>query len=215
MKRELTQGILLLVLLIACFKAEAQNNTDYKIQYFLEDIGKTKEQVDKYTSPKEKLYLVSEANLPWLKRSVSKKSRETWTKDLNLTPAEKKKVDDALDALGVSAAQKLPKYIPDEKNFAVHNQAEEDLMKTGVSDISEAKIHKIGLRNTVWTIEKDSYNTPLHRFKQGFIWLRYPANDHPYCHLLQVNIIQQYAGGGTYGESYAKLVYNDYCGCPD
>lgn len=78
MKTGLTLGVFLVVLVTAYFKS-----------YFLADLNRVKEQVDKYISPKETFYLVSDANLQWLKRSVSKKSEEVQGKDLDRVSEQK------------------------------------------------------------------------------------------------------------------------------
>ena len=191
------------------FAQEGDNRTDF----FLHEIKIAKEQVDSYTSPKEKLYVVDDARAPFLRRSVSKSRRDQWMEELTaMTPAQKKSINDALDALGVSVAKKLPFFIPEDKNFALHNPAEEELLKAGVDDLSEATVHKFGFK-TNWLIEKDSYNMPINKYRQGYIWARY-SNDHPYCNLIQVNLVAEYSGGGNYAEPYAKVVGVEYCACP-
>jgi hypothetical protein len=46
------------------------------------------------------------------------------------------------------------------------------------------------------------------------VWARSTLNDHPYCRIYWINIIQDYAGGGTYGASYAYFVNDELAGCP-
>ncbi len=71
--------------------------------------------------------------------------------------------------------------------------------------------------NRYWNLEvpvENELGIPKARYKQGYVWVRVTSDDHPYCHLYQINIIQDYAGGGTYGASYAKFLDNNLSGCP-
>jgi hypothetical protein len=88
------------------------------------------------------------------------------------------------------------------------------MMKGTLRNLSTLKIHKIGLFHGNWQISKDDYGLPNARYKQGYIWVRDTTDDHPYCHLYQVNIIQDYAGGGTYAASYARFLDDTLFGCP-
>jgi hypothetical protein len=46
------------------------------------------------------------------------------------------------------------------------------------------------------------------------VWARYPSRDDGFCRLIFVNIVQDYAGGGTYGDSYGNFIKSEYAGCP-
>jgi hypothetical protein len=76
------------------------------------------------------------------------------------------------------------------------------------------KIYKIGLNQASWLTSKDDFGLPTSRYKHGMIWLRDAADDHPYCKIYYVNIIQDYAGGGTYGASYALFTGSELAGFP-
>lgn len=131
-----------------------------------------------------------------------------------MSPAAQKRFEDALNGLSASAAKKLPTYIPNNNNFAFHNAAEEKMMKGTLEDPSTIKIYKVGLFHSTWQISKDDYNLPTARYKQGYMWVRNTIDSHPYCRLFQINIIQDYAGGGTYGQSYAQFIDDALFGCP-
>jgi hypothetical protein len=81
--------------------------------------------------------------------------------------------------------------------FSVRNPAEEQMMKRQLSDIPGVIIHKIGLASSAWNIGKNNLGIPINRYKYGTIWGRNPKAGHPYCSFWYVNIIQDYAGGGT------------------
>ena len=195
--------------------ASKDDEMDFRLILFLEKIAKAQKDTDEYT-PETKIYLVSSGEYEWLVRAVSPKKRnefyEKW-KSL-LTPSGRKKFETAFDALAASAAKKLPLYKANPKVYNFHNPMEEKLMKGTLENIAALKIHKVGLNQANWLIDKNNLGIPTARYKQGMIWLRDPADDHPYCHISYVNIIQDYAGGGTYGASYAKFTGDELAGCP-
>lgn len=188
---------------------------DGRLLFFLDEIGKAKKEVDGYT-PQDGVYLVTGNSREWLWRAVSPKMRsqfiDQWKVVMN--PSTQKKFEDVLNQLSASAAVKLPTYIPGNNNFAFHNLAEEKMMKGTLSDPSTIKIHKIGLFHGAWQISKNDYGLPEARYKQGYMWVRNTIDSHPYCRLFQINIIQDYAGGGTYGQSYARFIDDNLFGCP-
>ncbi len=120
----------------------------------------------------------------------------------------------AFDKLSASAAEKLPLYKPNTKAFAFHNPAEERLMKGKINDLADHKIHYIGVKQSSWLIDKNDLGIPKSRYKHGMVWVRYTPDDHSYCRIYWINIIQDYAGGGTYGDSYAYFVSDELAGCP-
>lgn len=187
---------------------------DFRLTFFLEEIAKAQKAVDGY-DPDDHLYMVSGGGeSEWLLRAVSLREREKWAKQWLKKPFEQKKFADALDALSASAAKKMPIYTPGVKNFAFRNAAEEKMMKAKLDNAATLEIKKIGLFHANWQISKDDYGLPNARYKQGYIWVRDTSDDHPYCHLYQVNIIQDYAGGGTYAASYANFINDTLFGCP-
>ena len=178
-----------------------------------DNIAEKQKQVEAF-DPNTKLYLVSASTYDYLLFAVSPRARDKWLKDADAMEF-KPNVDAALDALADSAAKKLPLYIPHASLFAFHNPLEERMMKGEMGNLAALKIHNIGLAHNTWQISKDEYGLlPTARFKRGYAWVRVTTEDHPYCRLYQVNIIQDYAGGGTYGESYAKFLDNTLFGCP-
>lgn len=186
---------------------------DFRLKFFLEDIQKAQQSVDEY-DPETKLYLISSSLSDWLWRAVSMQEREKWGKQWLTKPIEKQKFNAALDSLAASAAKKLPEYQLNTKNYAVHNAAEEKMLKSILKTPANYKIHYTGLEQANWLIDKNSLGIPNSRYKHGAIWLRDTTKDHPYCYISYVNIIQDYAGGGTYGASYAYFVRDEMVGCP-
>lgn len=195
-------------------QSSPDDEMDFRLTFFLEEIAKAQKSVDQY-NPDDHLYMVSGGGeSEWLLRAVSLREREKWAKQWLKKPFEQKKFADALDALSASAAKKMPIYTPGVKNFAFRSAAEEKMMKAELENAATLEIKKIGLFHANWQISKDDYGLPNARYKQGFIWVRDTSDDHPYCHLYQVNIIQDYAGGGTYAASYANFINDTLFGCP-
>jgi len=182
-----------------------------------DNIAEKQREVEAF-DPNTKRYMVSTTTYDYLLFAVSPRAREQWLKDANALDLRQSKyntIDPALDALAAAAAKKLPTYVPGPANFAFHNPIEERMMKGTLGDLAKLTIHKIGLAHNTWQISKDEYGLlPTSRFKRGYVWVRDTTDDHPYCHLYQINIIQDYAGGGTYGASYAKFLDNTLQGCP-
>jgi len=195
--------------------AQDDEQMDGRLGLFLDQIGKAKKEVDEYT-PQSGMYLVTGSSREWLWQAVSPKMRNQFIEQWKviMTPATRKKFDDALNGLSASAAKKLPTYTPHNNNFAFHNVAEEKMMKGTLESISTTNIYKIGLFHSTWQISKNDYGIPNARYKQGYMWVRNTLDSHPYCRLFQINIIQDYAGGGTYGQSYARFIDDSLFGCP-
>ncbi len=178
----------------------------------LNEIAKVTKDVSEYT-PEGKIYLVDAIGAEWLMRAVSPREREKWMTRLN-TVSAKKKFNEALDGLAAAAAKKLPSYKGDLDEFEFRNPAEEKLMRTELTRIANYKIYKTGLAQAHWLIDKDNFGLPRARYKSGAFWIRDTTEDHPYCTITYVNIIQDYAGGGTYAASYTQFIKDKLIGCP-
>ena len=187
------------------------------LSFYVEDIDKAKKSIDEYT-PEGKLYLVNAVGGEWLLISVSSAARQKWlTKDKNFadwdTGHPGNIFDQALSSLSVSGATMIPLYKPSPKTYAFHSPAEEKMMQSKLASLATLKIIKIGLTHGSWQIDKNSLGIPTDRYKWGIIWARDTSDDHPYCHLYHVNVIQDYAGGGTYAATYAKFISGELVGC--
>jgi len=191
----------------------------FVIGVFVDDIKKKQAEAAAYTGPQDKIYYVSETQDDYVRMSVSKRARDKWFADkkMNDYRADKpcNKVDPALDELAATVAKTIPLYVPSPGKYAVHNAAEEALMKSKITDLSAAdKVFKIGLDSANWNIGKDDYNFPINRYKYGMIYMKPSGADDPYCRMIFVNVIQDYSGGGTYGASYGRFIKSEIAGCP-
>lgn len=195
----------------------AQEKQPALLGFYVDDINKAKQSVDKYT-PEGNIYLVNAVGGEWLAIAVSPKARQKWmTKDKNFADWDQahpgNKFDEALKSLAASGAEKISLYKPNSKNLAFHNPGEEKMMQSKLTNLATLKIIKTGLTHGSWQIETNGLGIPTDRYKWGIVWTRDTNDDHPYCHLYHVNVIQDYAGGGTYGATYAKLVSDELAGC--
>lgn len=181
----------------------------------LTEIERKRKQVEKY-DPMVKGYLVSYSAQDYILLAVSPKARETWLTSenaLNTRQNSNNKLDAALDALAVAAAEKLPIYRIDVGTYAVRNAPEEEIIKAALPNLGSLEIHKIGLKQMNWLISRDESGEPKSRFKNGVILARDAADDHSYCWLYYIHIVQDYSDG-AYGGAYGKATTKQLIGCP-
>ena len=185
---------------------------------FVDDIKKKQEEAAAYTGPQDKIYYVSETQDDYIRLAVSKSARDKWFADkkMNDYRADRacNKLDPALDELATTVAKTIPLYVPEAGKFAAHNASEESLMKSKVTDIADLKVFKVGLASASWNIEKNGLDIPINRYKYGLIYAKPSKADDSYCRMIFVNVIQDYAGGGTYGATYARFIKSEIAGCP-
>jgi hypothetical protein len=181
----------------------------------LDHIAQQQKEVEEYTPADRNSLISSPTNDNYLLYAVSPKAREEWLKNAkSLDLKDCPKLVTAFDKLAAAAAKQLPTYKADLLDYKVHNPAEEKLMRGVYRRIADFKIYSVGLAQSNWLIDKDDYGLPIARFKRGAVYLKDTTDDHPYCYLSYVNVIQDYAGGGTYGASYARFTRDELVGCP-
>jgi hypothetical protein len=149
---------------------------------------------------------------PYLWAALTPRRRQNWYAEKNWGAEDKKCLDPLLDSLSAAIRKTLPTYQP--AGYAAATPAEVRLLHGQVTDIKDATVHKTGVKPGAWKISKNSLGLPTDRYKHGMIWARYPNNDDEFCRLIFVNIVQEYAGGGTYGQSYGHFVSVEPAGCP-
>ncbi|HKX82607.1 MAG TPA: hypothetical protein VJL58_00175 [Pyrinomonadaceae bacterium] len=185
---------------------------DIVMDVYLKDIETTRKQAAEYVPGIRDYYVqdYSDRENKYLKASLSQSRRQEWMKNW---PAKFVQcINPALDGLAAVAKQTLPKYMP--TGYNIRNAAEEKVMRAAVNDISQATVFKVGVDSAAWKIGKDNYNFPTNRYKYGIIWAKYPSLDDGFCRIIYVNVVQDYAGGGTYGASYGNFIKSEYAGCP-
>jgi hypothetical protein len=181
------------------------------VESHLEDIAERQKEVDSFTP--DRGWLIGNSSYDHLLYAVSPRAREKWLTGANALDY-KNCLASAFNKLAASAATKLPLFLPNTKAYAQHNPAEEKLMKSKISDLADHQIFHIGIQEPNWVIDKIEYGIPKSRYKHGMVWVRYAPNDHPYCRAYYINVIQDYAGAGTYGASYGAFIEDRLFGCP-
>lgn len=123
-------------------------------------------------------------------------------------------MNELFDLLNAEMKIALPKYKPENKIFQFRDAGLEAKMKAYLKNPSSLTIYKIGLTHDTWQIAKNEYGIPDYKYKYGAMYVKNPSWDHSYCKVLYFTLKQDYAGGGTYGESRVGNYYEDYFGCP-
>lgn len=152
----------------------------------------------------------------WIPVAVSQWARQEYFKRNGGPKAAERQaaLTPALDALAAATAKTLPLFKPNLSVFANRNPAGEKMAVQGLKNAATLKVHRIGFEEANWLFEKNAVGIPLNRYKHGYIWARDSADDHPYCHLYVIYLQQDYAGGGTYGQSFTKIRDDQIVGCP-
>lgn len=180
---------------------------------WLDDMETTRQEADEY-KPSLRDYYVRDFNdrqNKYLMAAISPSFRAEWLK--NIEPEVQKCFVPVLDAIAAAAKRTLPTYHAT-SSYVAAGPADRKLMLGIIEGVSRATIFKVALAPGPWEIGKDNYNFPVSRYKYGEVWLKWPDTDDGYCRIFYVNIVQDYAGGGTYGGSYARHVDDEPAGCP-
>jgi hypothetical protein len=198
----------------AAADAEETARAERMSEMFFDDLAAARKEIAEY-SPSTKIWLVSSRNSEWLDRAISKGWRKEFYDKWKFPAATVAKFDAQLDALAAEAPPKITAYTNNQVvKFALRNPVEERMMRSQMNDVPGLVVHKIGLYQSTWNIEKNDFGIPIRRYKTGAIYGRNPNSDHPYCWIWTINIRQDYSGGGTYGTSYAKYMDRDIATCP-
>lgn len=183
-----------------------------RIASIKEDMQTTLEQAKSFTAGRG--WYVEDFNdrrNEYLQAAISPSGRDEFKKKWgHLFPC----LEGLLNEIGTAAQKTLPLYRP--VGYTVRNAAEEKLLRSAVTDLYQAKELGIGLLEAGWLIQKDDLEIPKYRYKHGMIYVQYPksSTDDGYCRIIYVNIIQDYAGGGSYGTSYASFIKSQPAGYP-
>ncbi len=188
--------------------------TDGWLRLVVDEVTKMQKDIDTYTPDSGRLYYGS-PTYDYLLISVSRAAKQQWQKDFKQNEVMNcPKMVSAFEKLSVSAAKKQPLVMPDKSVYPIQNPALEKMMKSKIDGLASHKILHTGIKQANWLIDKNDIGISTARYKHGRVWVRYVPDDHPYCRVYYINIIQDYAGGGTYGASYAKFVDEGLVGCP-
>ena len=119
-----------------------------------------------------------------------------------------------MDKLAKELKISLPKNKPEDYIFKYREASLESKMKAYLKNPSALTIYKIGLTHDTWQIAKKDNGIPDYKYKYGAMYVKNPSWDHSYCKVLYFTLKQDYAGGGTYGESHVGWYSESFFGCP-
>lgn len=192
-------------------EAEDDKSTN---DWFIDDIKEIQKEVESYTPENRVSLTYSLKQHDYVFIAVSPRERNKWMQEIKLDKRQQARVSAALDELAAAAAKKLPAYRADLADYKVRNPSEEKLIRGIYDDLTPYQIFSVGLIQKDWKIAYNDFGIPTTRYKHGAMYAKYKDDDHPYCYLFYVNIKQDYAGGGSYGASYAYFIKNILIGCP-
>jgi hypothetical protein len=189
-----------------------------RLRIYLDDIIQAEKDVDNFVNGDGKLlvYVYGDSNI--LEKAISPKARAEYLLNRGgATQDPQGKLNAELDKLAKMIDAPMRKYLPNDDNFQYKTPADIKLMKDLLSS-EKLTIFKIGVFSANWNIAKDEYGLPQNRFKFGYVYAKDNGSDQPYCIRYELKIIQDYAGGGTYGASFAWKDYDHQAimvmGCP-
>jgi hypothetical protein len=192
---------------------------DARIQIYLDDIKKAEKDVEDYINGKGDYLIYNYGDTNIVQPAISPKARAEYLSYKGGPEIDPQgKINAEFDKLAQMIDEPMRKYIPADNSFKFKKPAEIAMMKDLLAK-ENLTIYNIGIFDAGWLIEKDQYGLlPANRYKRGYVWAKDNGDDHPYCVRYEVRIIQTYAGGGTYGDSFAWKDYNSRAksiwGCP-
>jgi len=192
-------------------RTTGNSSTNWWVDYQIGEITKYKERLDTW-NPANQVFPNPNSNDDYIGLALSKKDRTTWLQDKKVAPDAR--LDAILDELKASLYKRLPEYTINTKSFINRNAAEEKLMLAEMSDVPGMKVFKIGFNQANWVIDKNDMGIPKARYKHGLIYGRNPASEDPFCRVWYINVVQEYAGGGTYGATEARYIQKELIACP-
>ncbi len=211
--RLLKISYLVSTLAIFAISAASQGKIDVRTEIIRDEINKKKQEVENF-DPATSEKFVERGFKDWVLFSVSTRARAEYYRQDQFAPPQQAFLDPVFNSLGEAVNRKLALYKPATRYFAFRSPADERLMLGQLRGSTTRKVMKIGLSQANWEIYKDSYGLPSYRFKRGYILAKDSADDHPFCKLYYVSVVQDYAGGGRYGASAAKYEETNLIGCP-
>ena len=189
--------------------------SDPIVKSYLKDIGETLAEAKEFRPGTRDYYVSTRSDRKnvFLEAALLPIVRKEWFENFKESPEMLRCMPLALDELAAVARQTLPTYVgPSGYNFGT--PAEKQALLSTINDLAQAKVLKVGVLQQSWQIAKDNFNFPTARYKHGVIWAQYPKTTHGFCWIFWVNVKQDYAGGGTYGDTYGYFVSRALAGCP-
>jgi hypothetical protein len=187
--------------------------SDAAMNHHVDQIKKTTKEAQEFRPGLRDYYVstLNDAKNKKLEAALLPHVRKEMTDDWENSPEFVKCIEPALNELAAVARKTLPTYMGP-AGYTFGTPAEKKVLISGVEAVPGQKVLKVGLKQANWMIAKDSYNFPTARFKYGSMLVKYPNSE--YCWVYWINLVQDYAGGGTYGDSYGSYIERSLAGCP-
>ncbi len=180
----------------------------------LRDIAIAKKSAENFTGGTTGLY--NGTTYSWMYRAVSKNAREEYISKQtgwNTNADALAKINGALEDLKTACAPKIPLLKIEANLFQYHDATSEAAMKNYLKNPATLKVHRSGISDSDWNIEKNELGIPLYRYKRGTMLVRNSADDHSFCKGLFFVIKQEYAGAGKYASSKISEYSEELYGC--
>ncbi len=182
--------------------------------YHYGDAYKTLREAEEYKAGARDYYVreLSDRRNEYLLAGISSSSRAEWLSSHRVAEKDQHCLVPLFDEIGAAAKRTLPKYRP--RGYVHHDSSEEKLIKEAVkAEVPDADFLSVGVKTPSWLIEKHSNGVPSVRYKYGMAWVKSATFDDGYCRIFYVNIVQDYAGGSSYGDSAANYISKEPAGC--
>lgn len=183
--------------------------------YHYGDAYKTLQEVEAFRPGKSDYYVreLSDRRNEYLLAGISPHFRKDWFASHKIAEKDHHCMSGIFDAIGAAAKLTLPNYQP--RGYTHHESGEDDLIKNAIKDeVPDAEFIDVGVSSPSWKIEKHGNGVPSSRYKYGMAWVKSATFDDGFCRIAYVNIVQDYAGGSSYGDSVANSISMEPAGCP-
>ncbi len=155
---------------------------------------------------------LSDRRNEYLLAGISPSFRNDWLGGHRMADKDQQCIAPLFDELAAAAKRTLPKYRP--RGYTHHDSGEDDLIREAAKQqVPDAEVLGVGVKSPSWEIEKLNNGLPSDRYKYGMAWVKSSKFDDGYCRIAYVNIVQDYSGGGTYGDSKANFINLEPAGC--
>lgn len=183
----------------------------YSVHYG--DAYKTLREAEEFKPGARDYYVreLSDRRNEYLNAGISTKERAEWFSDHKIPEKEQHCLLPLFEAIGEAAKRTLPNYHP----HGYTHHGDDDLIRASIKDeLPGAEVLGVGVMSDTWNIEKHRNGVPSLRYKYGMAWVKSAAFDDGYCRIAYVNVLQDYSGGGSYGESRPNYIRAEPAGCP-
>lgn len=182
--------------------------------YHYGEAYKTLREAEEYKAGARDYYVreLSDRRNEYLLAGISPNLRKEWLSSHRIPEKDQHCIVPLLDEISAAAKRTLPKYRP--RGYSHHDSSEESLIKDAVkAEVPDAEFLLVGVKTPAWLIEKHSNGIPSSRYKYGMAWVKSASFDDGFCRIAYVNIVQDYAGGSSYGDSAGNYISMEPAGC--